>query len=126
MSSHAEMVSNLILQLELDPNHYDLRLQAQRILLELGPEIIPQLVQSLNHPNLWIVSSIIEIIGEYAQQNDNTLPIPKLQLLDLLIPFLSTKELVILRKTINALVKIGDPKQLACQGVRRGWIKFIF
>jgi hypothetical protein len=107
-NSQTEIIHKLISQLELDTDHYNIRINAQRSLLNLGPQIIPDLILKLTHQSIWIVSSLIEIIGELTHLNPESLAISQSHIIKSLIPFLASKELIILRKTVNALAKLGD------------------
>lgn len=111
-SSQIEIIQELISQLDLDTEHYNIRINAQRSLLNLGPQIIPDLISKLQHRSIWVVSSLIEIIGELTHLNADSLPISKFDIINALIPFLTTKELIILRKTVNALAKLGDTQSI--------------
>ena len=77
----------------------DRRRFVQQDLIQRGPSIIPYLLPYLESSNIWILSSVIEILGEYRQNS----------VISHILPFLYSHELLIIRKTAYALAKIGDP-----------------
>jgi HEAT repeat protein len=91
-------INQLVLRLKRNDNYPQDRITAQQQLLQYGPAITPMLFPYLDQNNIWILSAIIEILGEFRQKE----VVPKI------IPFLESRELIIIRKTVLALAKIGE------------------
>lgn len=94
-----DQVRRIVDQLGSQSSEIIIRRLAEDELINLGPSIIPILIPILASGNLWTTSSIIEVIGRIGSI-DNAVSIR---------PFLKTKDLMILRKTVYALARIGDP-----------------
>jgi len=93
------VIKDLVNRIDTPEHDGNTRRMIQREILQLGPSVIPALLPFLDSNNLWIVSSIAEILGELGEK----IVVPRL------IQLLSSRELLVLRKTVLALAKIGDP-----------------
>jgi hypothetical protein len=91
-------ISDCIDRLAISDQGIQMRLNLQQQLINYGPQVIPFLIPKLKSKNIWILSSLIEVLGDLRD----------VSIASHLIPFLDSQEVLIVRKTAIALAKIGD------------------
>jgi HEAT repeat protein len=95
-------VPYLIAQLKHNDNAPYSRRIARDALVSMGSQIIPPLVEGLNTDNLWILSGILEVLGEIGGTDE----------ISIIMPFLDWPEVMVVRRAVMALAKISDPRPI--------------
>lgn len=95
-------VPYLIGQLKHNDNAPYSRRIARDMLVGMGPQIIRALIDGLKDDNIWILSGILEVLGEIGGADE----------VSVIMPFLDWPEVMVVRRAVMALARIGDPRPI--------------